>query len=61
MDGVADSGCSLERLEGFHPRAEEVRAALDAIGFDGPFSVSSGDRPRLVGHIRTPAGLRTLE
>jgi hypothetical protein len=60
MDGVPDSDCSLERLEGFHPRAEEVRRALDAIGFDGPFSVTPGEPARLVAHIRTPAGLRTL-
>jgi glyoxalase-like protein len=61
MDGVPDSGCSLERLEGFHPRAEEVRRALDAIGFDGRFSVAVGEPARLAAHIRTPAGLRTLE
>jgi hypothetical protein len=59
-DTLPDSGCSLVRLEGFHPRAGEVRAVLQSIGFEGEFSVSEAERPGLIAHIRTPAGLRQL-
>ena len=60
---LKDSGCSLLRLEGFHPRAEKVRALLLAVGFQGEFSVSAlppGERAHLVAHIQTPAGPRVL-
>jgi hypothetical protein len=60
---MQESGCSLVKLEGFHPRAQKVNAMLDAIGFQGEFSVSlppEGASPRLVAHIRTPAGIATL-
>lgn len=58
---MKDSGCSLVRLEGFHPRAAKVSAMLKAIGFQGDFAVSplpSGEQPYLVAHIQTPAGVR---
>lgn len=61
--GMKDSGCSLLRLEGFHPRAEKVTAMLKAIGFQGDFSVSplpSGEQPYLVAHIQTPSGVREI-
>ena len=60
---LADSGCSLLKLEGFHPRAEKVQAMLDAIGFLGDFSVSplpAGVAPYLVAHIQTATGPRQL-
>ena len=60
---MKDSGCSLIRLEGFHPRAEKVSAMLKAIGFQGDFSVSSlpsGEKPYLAAHIQTPGGVRQL-
>jgi len=60
---MKDAGCSLIRLEGFHPRAEKVTAMLKAIGFQGDFSVSplpAGEQPYLVAHIQTPTGLRQL-
>jgi hypothetical protein len=60
---LTDSGCSLLRLEAFHPRAEKVRAMLEAIGFQGEFSVSRpppGERAHLIAHIQTPTGVRTL-
>ncbi len=61
--GMQDAGCSLIRLEGFHPRAEKVSAMLKAIGFQGDFSVSplaAGEKPYLVAHIQTPEGARQL-
>jgi hypothetical protein len=60
---LQDLGCSLIRLEGFHPQAEKVRSVLESIGFQGKFSVSSlppGELPYLVAHIQTPAGPRQL-
>jgi len=60
---LQDSGCSLIRLEGFHPQAGKVSGVLESIGFQGNFSVSPlppGERPYLVAHIQTPAGLRRL-
>jgi hypothetical protein len=56
---LKDLGCSLIRLEGFHPQAEKVTRMLGSIGFEGEFPVSSGS-PRLVAHIQTPAGPRQL-
>lgn len=60
---LAESGCSLLKLEGFHPRADKVREMLDAVGFIGDFSISplpAGAVPYLVAHIQTPAGPRRL-
>jgi hypothetical protein len=60
---LADSGCFLTRLEGFHPQAEKVLSLLQSIGFEGDFHVSSlplGEQPYLVAHIQTPAGPRQL-
>jgi hypothetical protein len=58
-----DSGCSLVRLEGFHARADKVTAMLEAIGFQGAFTVSPllpGASAKLVAHIQTPSGPRVL-
>jgi hypothetical protein len=57
---LPESGCALERLEGFHPRAGKVRAMLEAVGFHGEFSVAANEAPRLVAHVRTPQGTATL-
>ena len=60
---LQESGCSLVRLEGFHPEAGKVVSVLDSIGFEGDFRVSaldSGQKPYLVAHIKTPGGLRQL-
>jgi hypothetical protein len=60
---LEDRGCTLARLEGFHPQAGRIESMLGAIGFAGDFSVRAtgpGEAPHLVAHIRTPAGLRIL-
>jgi len=60
---LRESGCSLVRLEGFHPEAGKVAGVLEAIGFEGDFHVSalpSAQQPYLVAHIQTPTGLRQL-
>lgn len=60
---LPESGCSLLRLEGFHPEAERIIKLLDAIGFEGGFHVAelpSNTQPYLVAHIQTPNGVREL-
>lgn len=61
--GLPESGCSLLRLEGFHPEPAQVSQLLEAIGFAGDFQVSAlppGQKPYLVAHIQTPVGVRQL-
>jgi hypothetical protein len=59
--GLPERGCSLVALQGFHPEAETIRTGLGRLGFSGSFSVSDGRAPALLAHIRTAAGVRTLE
>src|SRR3954468_7932347 len=59
--GLADVGCTLVKLEGFHPQAARISALLKSISADpDAFSLASlppGRRPYLVAHIQTPKGL----
>jgi hypothetical protein len=60
---LRDAGCSLLRLEGFHPEAETIRDMLTCVAFEGEFSISPVSRqtqPYLVAHIHTPHGVRRL-
>ena len=57
---LQDLGCSLVRLEGFHPQAERITELLRTIGFQGSFVLSKLEAPRLVAHIQTPGGMRRL-
>lgn len=60
---LEDLGCSLDRLDCFHPDAERLSAILAAIGFDGqvyPRPLQPGARPYLVAHIRSAVGLCQL-
>jgi hypothetical protein len=57
---MADSGCALMGLEGWHPQAAALSDLLKAIGLQDGFKLAKGPRPRLVAHIQTPGGLRTL-
>lgn len=62
-DTLQESGCTLVRLEGFHPEAKKVISVLESIGFEGDFRVSElppDQKPYLVAHIQTPAGVRLL-
>ncbi|HAT31060.1 MAG TPA: VOC family protein [Janthinobacterium sp.] len=61
--GMADSGCTLLGLEIIHDDAEQVRAMLARIGFQGPVRVlpaAAGQAPHLLAHIQTPDGPRRL-
>jgi Glyoxalase-like domain len=60
---LADSGCALARLEGFHSEAERIGTMLRAIRFAGGLTVSRiapHETPFLVAHIQTPNGIRRL-
>lgn len=60
---LQESGCRLVRLEGFHPEAGKVISLLESIGFEGEFHISAlppDQKPYLVAHIQTPAGIRQL-
>jgi hypothetical protein len=61
--GMPDLGCSLLRLQGYHPDAARIAGMLDAIGFEDEFSVAvpgAGEAPRLIADILTPHGPRRL-
>ena len=51
----APSGCELEDLRFEHPRADELRVALGAIGLEA--NVARADQARIVARIRTPKGV----
>jgi len=60
---MPDLGCTLERLEAAHPDPDAYRRDLASIGADRHLAIralASGERPHLVAHIRTPAGVRAL-
>lgn len=63
-DTLPASGCRLVRLEGFHAEADKARGVLQAIGFEGEYSVTApaaGGRAGLLAHIQTPGGVRRLD
>jgi hypothetical protein len=59
---LQDQGLLLVKLELFHPEPERISRLLQSIGFEGPVSVAAKSAvvARLVAHIETPSGLRTL-
>jgi glyoxalase-like protein len=60
---LQDVGCSLVRLELFHPEAPRISALLRSISVEGEISVAPppvGKRPYLAAHIQTPSGLKRL-
>ena len=57
---LEDQGCTLIRLDGYHPDAARINDMLTNIGFDGEFSVVPDHHPHLVAQIQTPHGLREL-
>jgi hypothetical protein len=60
---LRETGCTLLRLEAFHPEAPRISALMRSISVEGPISVEplpAGSRPYLVAHIQTPNGARTL-
>ena len=62
-EGLPEHGYALQQLEGFHPDHKTIGLMLQAIGFDGRFSVFGlppDTEPFLRAYIKTPGGIRTL-
>lgn len=60
---LKDVGCSLHRLEIYHPEPARVEALLQTIRLAGPVTLhqaAAHTPPRLVARIETPRGLLTL-
>jgi hypothetical protein len=57
---LADAGCSIVRVEAFHPEPARVRSLLDSIAFAGPLTVAPGSAPYLLATIDTPAGPKQI-
>jgi hypothetical protein len=55
-----DSGCSLVRLQGFHPEPASIQQMLQRLGFSD-ITLQYGDIPKLKAVIKTLNGLRVLE
>jgi hypothetical protein len=58
---LPDRGCSLTRLEGYHPEPERIQELLARLSFTGDFTVSARQHPGLAGHIQMPTGVRCIE
>ena len=57
---LEDRGCSLVKLEGFHPDAVRLNAILVNLGLDSEIIVAENPRPQLVAEIRTAHGVRRI-
>jgi hypothetical protein len=60
---MSESGCSLVRLEAWHPQPDLLRAQLGQLGLGAALTVralSAPGSPYLVAHIATPSGMRSL-
>jgi len=60
---LPDQGCSLVRLEGFHPDWGRIRPALAGLGLADSIvarPLAPGGRPYLMAHIKTPSGVVAL-
>ncbi|HEX7878465.1 MAG TPA: VOC family protein [Candidatus Eisenbacteria bacterium] len=56
---MTGSGCSLERLDLFHPDVVALRAFLDRIGLECPLVVRPG-KSGLQAHVQTPSGTKVM-
>jgi hypothetical protein len=60
-DSLPDSGCSLVRIEGYHPKAKVISEVLHSICFEGSFGVEKSEhnmKPSLIAFIETRKGIR---
>lgn len=62
-DTLADLGCSLVKLEGFHPEATAITASLEDIALQSRIAIHTpgeGQSAHLLALIQTPTGLHPL-
>lgn len=63
-DGLAECGCAVMKLEGFHADPARVRSALSALDLADALAVfptAVGEPPGLVAFLKTPAGLCEID
>ena len=63
-DGLAESGCTLMKLEGFHPVPATLAAALARLDLARDlalFPAEPGEPAQLVAYLKTPRGLVELD
>ncbi|MBI4989307.1 MAG: VOC family protein [Rhodocyclales bacterium] len=63
-DRLPERGCTLMKLEGFHPEPARIRSALADIGLTDTlaiFPTEAEEMPCLLACIKTPAGLREID
>lgn len=61
---LPDHGCTLMKLEGFHPHPSCIRGTLTSLGLEEAlalFPAGAGEAPSLVAYIKTPGGLREID
>lgn len=61
---LPESGCTLMKLEGFHPDPAAIAAGLEKLGLARQlalFPTEPGEQPQLVAYLRTPLGLVELD
>jgi len=57
---LSESGCSLVRIEGYHPKAKVLNEVLLSIGFEGKFIAEKSEqdrKPSLIAYIETQKGV----
>jgi len=60
---LEDKGCTLLKLEGYHPKAKKISELLQSIGFEydpSLFSILPSEGPSLAAEIQTPFGVRSF-
>jgi len=61
---LEDLGCTLLRLEGYHPQAAKISELLQSIGFQDEsslWSILPAAQPSLMAQIQTPFGVRSFK
>ncbi|MFA6311728.1 MAG: hypothetical protein WC681_09625, partial [Sterolibacterium sp.] len=58
---LADAGCTLRKLEGFHPDPQPIKTALAALDLDKSLAIYVGADIELLAYLETPRGLRELD
>jgi hypothetical protein len=58
---LPETGSSLLKLEGFHPKATEINSGLKVLGLQNTLEVKHASKPKLVAYLQTPTGLKVIE
>jgi hypothetical protein len=61
---MPDRGCTLMKLEGFHPEPTRIRGALAALGLKEAlalYATEAEEAPSLVAYLKTPKGLMEVD